>query len=277
MISPMRFLKIIFIFFLASLLFGFLPNQPIPKLPNQPISDSLRTIKNESFKRGEKLTYRMHYGFINAGEATLEITNDVQPLGKRNTFHVLGLGSTNGTFDLFFKIRDRYESYIDEDAMVPWLFIRRVNEGGYKISQNQIFNHYRKTMEMDGKKFSVPEGIQDMISSFYFARTLDFSNAKQGDIFQFPCFVDDTVWTLKIKFMGKETINSDIGKIRCLKFRPVVQKGRVFKKEEDLNAWISDDKNKVPVRAEAKILVGSIKMDLTEYSGLTNPLSLEGK
>ncbi|MBI4944841.1 MAG: DUF3108 domain-containing protein [Bacteroidetes bacterium] len=237
----------------------------------------LRTQKNEAFRRGEKLTYRMHYGFINAGEVTMSVIDENRQIGGRNTLHVVGIGNTNSSFDWFFKVRDRYESYIDEEAIIPWLFIRRVSEGGYKIEQNQIFNHYKNTMDMNGKKFDVPDNVQDMTSAFYYARTIDFSNAKEGDIFEFPCFVDDTAWSLKIKFMGKETINSDIGKIRCIRFHPVVQKGRVFKKEEDMNAWISDDRNRIPIRAEAKVLVGSIKMDLTEYAGLIHPLALEEK
>jgi hypothetical protein len=174
-------------------------------------------------------------------------------------------------------VRDRYETYLDVEAIVPWLFIRRVSEGSYKIEQNQIFNHFKNTMDMGGKIFDVPDSVQDMISSFYFARTVDYSQAKEGDVFEFPCFVDDQVWPLKIKYLGKETIKSDVGKIRCIKFCPVVQKGRVFKKEEDMTAWISDDKNRIPVRAEAKVLVGSIKMDLTEYSGIANSLSLVEK
>ncbi len=240
-------------------------------------SDSLRTVKNEAFKRGETLKYRMHYGFINAGEVLMQVIDENKQIGGRNTLHVVGLGYTYGSFDWFFMVRDRYESYIDEQAMVPWLFIRRVNEGGYKITQNQIYNHYKNNVDSDGKKFDTPDNVQDMISAFYYARTIDFANAKEGDVFEFSCFVDNEVWPLKIKYMGKETINSDIGKIRCIKFRPVVQKGRVFKKEEDMNAWISDDKNRVPVRAEAKILVGSVKMDLMEYAGLANPLSLVEK
>jgi len=240
-------------------------------------SGELRTQKNEAFKRGEVLKYRMHYGFVNAGEVIMQVLNENKQIGGRNTLHMVGLGYTNSSFDWIFFVRDKYESYVDEEAILPWLFIRRVNEGGYKISQNQIFNHYKNNVDSDGTKFDAPDNVQDMLSAFYYARTIDFSNAKEGDIFEFPCFVDNEVWPLKIKYMGKETIKSDVGKIRCIKFRPVVQKGRVFKKEEDMNAWISDDKNKIPVRAEAKILVGSVKMDLMEYSGLANELALDKK
>jgi len=250
---------------------------PIASIQKESNSQELRMQKNEAFKRGEKLTYRMHYGFINAGEMVMEVTEENKLIGGRSTFHVVGTGQTNSSFDLFFKVRDRYETYIDEKAIVPWLFIRRVQEGGYKLNQNQIFNHYKKTVDSDGKIFEVPENVQEMISAFYFARTLDFSTAKEGEVFEFPCFVDDEVWPLKIRYMGKETIKTDIGKIRCIKFRPVVQKGRVFKKEEDMNAWISDDKNRIPVRAEAKVLVGSIKMDITAFAGLVNPLALVEK
>ena len=258
---------------------GFLTNSANEQVSKSGIlsQDTLRKIKNETFKRGEKLMYRMHYGFINAGEMFIQVLDENKLIGGRNTLHIVGVGYTNSSFDWFFMVRDRYESYIDEEAIVPWLFIRRVQEGGYKLEQNQIFNHYKNTMDMDGKKFDVPDNVQDMISSFYYARTIDFSNAKEGDVFEFPCFVDDQVWPLRIKYIGRETIKSDIGKVRCIKFHPVVQQGRVFKKEEDLTAWISDDQNRIPVRAEAKIAVGSIKMDLTEYSGLANPLALVEK
>ena len=281
----MLFAKKIFLFILFVLLsFGFILHRQINYLsgytPSSKIDTAtctLRTVKNEAFKRGEFLKYRLHYGFINAGEATLKITDEIKQVAGRNTLHVVGNGITANTFDWFFKVRDKYESYIDEEAIVPWVFIRRVNEGGYKIEQNQIFNHFKNTMDMNGKKFDVVEGVQDMTSAFYFARTIDFSNAKVGDVFQFPCFVDDQVWPIRMKYMGKDTINSDLGRIRCIKFHPVVQQGRIFKRENDLNAWITDDKNRIPVRVEAKVLVGSIKMDLTEYSGLVNQLAFEPK
>ena len=234
----------------------------------------LRTVKNEAFKRGEVLSFKVNYGFIEAGQAILEVKEETKEIGGRKTYHMVGTGVSKGTFDWFFKVRDRYETYIDEEALIPWIFIRRVSEGGYKINQDYIFNHYKKKVDIgEGRVFDVPENVQDMLSAFYFSRNIDFTDAKAGDIFTVPCFVDKEVYPMKIKYMGKETIKIGIGKFRCIKFRPVVQKGRVFKKEEDLNVWITDDKNRIPVRAQAHILVGSIKMDLTSYSGLANPIS----
>jgi len=236
--------------------------------------DPYRKMTNTSFKRGEELKYRIHYGAVDAGEAIMSVDNSSKLINNRPTLHVIGTGTSKGAFDWFFKVRDRYESYMDEEALMPWLFIRRVDEGGFKINQNQVYDHTSGKVNSNGKSIVVPKYIQDMLSAFYYARTMDFSKAKAGDIYSVPTFIDDEIWDLKIKFLGKEAISTDVGKVNCLKFCPVVQKGRVFKKEEDLTLWISDDANHVPVRAKGEILVGSIKMDLTGYSGLANTMNL---
>ncbi|MBK7665912.1 MAG: DUF3108 domain-containing protein [Sphingobacteriaceae bacterium] len=229
---------------------------------------------NTAFKEGEVLTYRLHYGVMDAGVAILEVKPSIMEISGRKVYHIVGNGFSKGTFDWFYKVRDRYETFIDKDAMVPWMFVRRVDEGGVKFSQDYTFNHYTKKVDVGGgEKFDVPTGIQDMLSAFYAARNVDFSNAKEGDIFSINSFIDKELWPLKIKFVGREAITTDIGKYNCLRFRPIVQKGRVFKSEEDLNIWITDDKNHVPLRAQAKILIGSVKMDITAATGLANETS----
>ncbi len=237
-------------------------------------TEVLPSKQNNAFKAGEILTYRMHYGLLNAGAAVLEVKPDILEVNGRKVFHIVGTGYTTGTTDVFFKVRDRYETYMDKDALLPWLFVRRVEEGGCKFSQDYVFNHYTKKVDIGkDQKYDVPVGVQDMVSAFYSARSLDLSNAKEGDVFSLTCFLDKEVWPLKIRFIGREVITTDIGKFKCLKFRPIVQKGRVFKKEEDLNVWISDDKNHIPMRVKADVLVGSIKMDITSVRNLANPMS----
>lgn len=232
-----------------------------------------RKLNNEAFKRGEKLTYRIHYGFIDAAIATIEITEENKKFGDRNTLHVVGIGKSKGSFDFFFKIRDRYETYIDEEALIPWFFGRRIDEGGYKMSQDYIFYHDQKKVNANGKMINIWQNTQDMLSGFYLARTMDLGAAKEGQLFTVPTIVDGEMYNLQIKFKGRETIKSDWGRIRCLKFVPVLQKGRVFKHEEDMVVWLSDDKNHIPIRAKADILFGSLKMDLIAYKGISTPFS----
>ena len=171
-------------------------------------------------------------------------------------------------------MRDRYETYIDDQAIVPWLFIRRIQEGSYSCSQDYIFNNYTEKVDVGDKTmYDTGSNMQDMLSAFYNARTMDLSNSKPGDIFSINAFMDKEIFPVKIKFICRETITTDLGTFKCLKFRPIIQKGRVFKHEEDLNVWISDDKNHIPIMGQADVLVGSIKAELTGYSGLANPVA----
>lgn len=253
---------------------SFQIEKPLPQISNEIPGKELPVLNNEAFKRGELLSYRLHYGIMDAGMATLVITDEAKEIAGRKTLHVVGLGVSKGTFDWFFKVRDRYETYIDEKSIVPWLFVRHVDEGGYRFDQNYVFNHYSEKVSIEnGQVFPIEPNMQDMLSAFYNARSIDFSNAKVGNIYSINCFMDKEVWPLKIKFMGRENVTTDVGTFKCLKFCPIVQKGRIFKHEEDLKVWISDDKNHIPVMGQANIIVGSVKVELAKYSGLANPVA----
>jgi hypothetical protein len=237
---------------------------------------SLRTLTHNAFKPGEKLEYILHYGIMNAGTATLELKEGEADMLGRKTLHAVGEGHSAGAFKAFYKVNDLYESRFDKAGVFPWFFSRRVDEGGYKIDQDYLFMQHRHQVDtQDKKSFDVPAYAQDMISAFYYARTWDLSNLVEGQEFSIDLFMDNENWPLKMKYVGKETIKIRNGKYRCLKFQPMVQKGRIFKSDDDLNVWISDDGNHVPILVQAKILVGSIKMELSGYEGLANIIAKE--
>ena len=206
--------------------------------------------RSDAFKPGEKLTFRVHYGFVDAGTAQLEVVPGLQKIGPRSCYHVVGTGRSVGAFDWFFKVRDRYESFVDETAMVPWLFLRKIEEGSYKKSQQVIFDHYRDSVRSEKKTIGVPDNTQDLLSAFYYARTLDFTNAKPGQVFPINGYLDDDTIPLNIKVIGREVISTKLGTFRCIKIHPLLQEGRVFKENEDMTVWVRDDKNKIPVRVQ---------------------------
>ena len=247
-------------------------------------AQTLRTVNNTAFKRGESLRYKVYYdailtGKVNAGEAELDVKNEDKLIDNRSTYHVVGLGLSKGAFNLFFKVVDRYESYIDEQSLIPWLSIRRVNEGGYKISQDVTFNQFKNIASAldnnskETRNIKVTENMQDIISALYYARTLDISDAKIGQEFPIKFFLDDTTYTSKIIYEGKEYVTVGLGKFRCLKFKPMVAMGNIFKDPYPMTLWITDDKNHIPLLAESAIIVGKVKLELINYSGLANELT----
>jgi hypothetical protein len=234
----------------------------------------LRSIQHTAFQAGEKLSYILHYGFVNAGEATIELEESDQTIQGRKVLRAGGRGPSIGAFSTFYKVDDYYESYFDAEGVFPWVFIRRVSEGGYEFSQDYIYmQHLRQVKTQKNETHTVPANVQDMISAFYYARTIDYSNAAKGDEFLIDCFLDDENWPLRMRFVGRETIKLRNGKFRCLKFQPVVQEGRIFKTNDDLNVWVTDDANHVPVLVQAKVLVRFDQDGAERYEGLANPIA----
>lgn len=233
----------------------------------------LPRIAHSAFQAGERLEYDVSYGWIDAGEAIIEVNETEQTVGGRELLHVVGKGNSLGAFNFFFKVRDRYESYIDKDGVFPWLFVRDIHEGGFEMKQYYTFNQKEQQVKTKKGTYDVPVGVQDMISAFYYARTIDYANAEEGDVFEMWIFIDEELWPLRIRYLRTEEITIDKGTFDCMVFVPVVQEGRIFKKEEDMMVWVTNDKNKIPVLAKAKILVGSVTMELRDYSGLPNAIA----
>ena len=233
--------------------------------------------KSEVFKSGEWLKYRMHYGIINAGYATIEI-KAIQE-NSIDAYHVVGEGWTSGLTHLFFKVEDNYQTWFYKDSMKPYHFRRRVSEGGYIISRDIYFDHeansaFVKDHKHDTEKTFTIDNVQDMISSFYYLRNQDFSDFEIGEDLEIDMFFDSETYAFKMRYLGEEIINTKFGKINCLIFRPLVQSGRVFEANESLTIWVTADKNKVPVRIKAELAIGSLKADLDEFKGLANPFNI---
>lgn len=253
-------------------------------LTSTALEAQIKKTKNDAYQRGEKLTYGCYYdamltGEIRAGVATFEIKKENKKINDKSTYHIEAIGKTKGAFNLFFKVYDRYESFIDEENLAPWVFIRRVDEGGYIINHDVTFNQNKKVAYFVNNKektqstVQTPELVHDILSAIYWCRNLDFENAEINENFYIKFMLDDSIYSSKVTYLGKEVINTSFGKIRCIKFKPQVLTGTVFKDPWPLTVWATDDKNKIPILAETGILVGKVKMELTDYSGLRNPFT----
>lgn len=232
--------------------------------------------KPESYGVGEWLKYRIHYGFVNAGYATLELKEASR--NNRKCFYAVGHGYTTGMSRFFFKVDDHYQSIFDQETTKPFQYLRKIDEGGYTKDQEGFFNQDKNTVLVKDyknkteKNINVTENIQDIVSSFYYLRNHPrVQKLAVGEAITIDMFFDDEIYKFKMRFLGRETINTKYGGAKALIFRPLVQSGRVFKEEESLTVWVSDDENKIPLRIKASLAVGSIKADLDNFKGLKNP------
>ena len=229
------------------------------------------------FQRGESGKYRVYYDSwltsgISAGIGLISITDQERVFNGRKTFHFEVIGKSVGLFNWFFKVDDRFESYADEETIVPYHFIRRTQEGSFHYEDDVDFDQENHIATSRRKVKPVPPGVKDIVSAFYYMRTIDFTDAKAGDEFFLDFYLDDSAYVSKIIYEGKEIVETRLGKFRCHKFRPMVAQGEIFQEPYPMTLWVTDDRNKAPILGKSKVIVGSVKIELVKITGLKYPM-----
>ena len=243
------------------------------------LSFSTADAQFDNINAGEVLSYRIHYGFLTAGSATLATTRTSYK--GQSVFYVKGTGKTSGAAKAFFKVDDVYESYINENKE-PLFYVRNVSEGSYTQHLQSTFNPANNTLVLVDKKHTdrpaktvkVPNDVQDMLSCFYYLRSLPAESLRVGSVVRMNVWIDDELFPFQLKVAGTENLSTKFGKINCLKIIPSVISGRVFKQKEGVTMWVTNDQNRVPVLIKAEIAVGSLKASIDGYSNVKYPLNI---
>jgi hypothetical protein len=237
------------------------------------------TAQQKAYGDGEWFKFRIHYGLITAGYATLKVDNAL--VKGKEVYHVQGEGHTTGITKFLFNVEDYYQSYIDKELDIPYRFIRKIDEGSYTKDIEIDFNHDMQMATVTNNKYETVEevalesNVQDMVSSFYYLRNkLDTDTIKEGDVIDMNMFFDRRNYRFRLKFLGRETLKTTFGNVPTMIFRPYVESGRVFEEEESLTVWVTDDDNKMPILIKADLMVGSLKATLTQFKGLKHQFKI---
>ncbi|MFA7287940.1 MAG: DUF3108 domain-containing protein [Melioribacteraceae bacterium] len=228
-----------------------------------------RTIENNAFKVGEKLTFEVKYGFVTAGIAEMAIPR-MTKLSGRDVYNITFTVNSVSGFDPLYKVRDRYETYLDKEGLFPWRFEQHIREGGFSRDFSAYFDHRKGKAKTSEGTYDIPLYVNDIVSAFYLARTFDFDKMKRGEVFKLQNFYKDKVYPLDVVYKGKEKIEVAAGTFNCIIVEPLIVEGGLFKSEGNILVWLSDDENRIPVKVQTKILIGSIDAELIKAEGLAN-------
>lgn len=239
--------------------------------------DTIPYVDEIPFQRGETGKYRVYYDSwltsgISAGIGIISIKDDVRQFNGRNTFHFEVIGKSVGFFNWFFKVNDRFESFADEKTIVPYHFIRRTQEGSFIYDDDVDFDHENNIAKSRRAEKPIPPNIKDIVSAFYYMRTFDYTGIEPGQEYLLDFYLDDSAYVSKIIYLGKEIVETKLGKFRCLKFKPMVAQGEIFQEPYPMTLWVTDDKNKAPVLGKSTVIVGSVKIELVRIQGLKYPM-----
>src|SRR5690606_3876627 len=231
-------------------------------------AQTLPYLKEPTFKEGEKLTYKLQYGSISAATGVLSV-NKSKLQFSQPTYHLNAYGQTSSFFSVFYTVKNKYDSYISASTYLPYLYVEDIKEGSYTRKAYATFDSKNKTVK--GKKGTFNSPVTqtfDLLSAYYFARNLDFSSLKSGESFKLTYFLNDEIAQLGVQYIGVENIKTNLGTVECIKLSPEIKPGRIFKKDSKLYLWVTNDGNRIPVRAHVEILIGSVTLELEKAEGL---------
>mgnify|MGYP003336615108 CR=1 FL=1 len=232
-----------------------------------------RKVTNNAYQTGEILKYRIHYGPVNAGIVSMSVHPQTTVINGKNTYNLRVEGETLKSFDWAYKVRDKFESWVDQESQAPLRYAKTVRENTYYHQDVAIYDHDNKKLRNKQGELVIPAYTQDIASAIYYLRNLDYATATVGKQFPVDVYLDNKVYNLNVTYKGKETIKTDLGKIRCIKIKPKLVVDRVFKNTDGMTVWVSDDANHIPIRIETEIQVGSLKVDIIQHQGLKNTFS----
>lgn len=273
-----KFSKIIIVLLFVTV---FAENAYLQNLTNDTINRSqivaeLRKHKNDAFTVGEHLEFDVRYGFIVAGKAVLEIPK-YEVYQGRKSFYIESRVNSLPFFSTFYKVEDKYVSVIDAEGIFPWRFEQHIREGGYKRDFEAEFDHTLNIAKTNEGTHPIDQYAHDILSAFYFTRTLDFSNMKPGQKTELKNFYKDTIYALEVKFKGRQKVDVKAGTFNTIIIEPIIQGGGLFKAEGTLLIWLTDDEKKIPVMVKSRVIVGSITAELTKYSGIPGGINAKVK
>lgn len=241
--------------------------------------------KEGPFSPGEEIEMKATVGFIKAAEAQFKVNDIIYTVNNRPTYRIDIFARTVGIFDLISSVRDNWGSYYDTANMVPQQFYRYIKEGRFRKNEILYFDHdtdsvtvaklHKETKRLEKKiEHKVMDNMQDMVSGYYYLRAIDFDQIPVGTIITINTFFDDKEQPFRVKFVGREVLKTKLGRVKSLILVPIIEKDSLFEEDNTLRVWLSDDLNKIPLKFQAKIYVGYLRVEVKKVKNLRHQLAV---
>ena len=265
-------MKILIGIFLIAVCFAFVQEEAPRKT-----SDSIST--------GERLDYRMYLGIFTVGKGTTTVDKNLHTKNDRSCFKVDAYMETLGMATWVSNVNDNWGAYVDAEDIVTHESYRKLKEGKYRLDELIKYDHSQDKAYVlvadkssgkygDPKEYKTPNNVRDIVAGFMYLRVIDFSKYKVKDTLTVSGFFEDKAYQFKILYYGKETVDTDLGKIPCHKLIPIMPDNTLFRGENSVTAWISADKNQIPIKVDAKMFVGHAGTELVSFRGLKNQMKI---
>jgi len=238
-------------------------------------------LSNFTFGAGEEITYVVYYylmgAWVPAGEVNFKI--GLKQWGGKVCYHFLGTGKTYPFYEWFYTVRDTYEAIADTSTLLPYYFMRKIQEGDFFMIEKTFFDYdkgkiytitKRLTNPIRVDTFNLEPCIFDVLTGTLWARNIPIDKYSPGDKIYMTLFLDLDTHKIYIKYHGREVKSVKGSVYKTIKISPLLIPGTIFKGGEEMTVWVADDSTRIPLYVESPIVVGSIRGYIKEIKNTRN-------
>jgi len=232
---------------------------------------------NKYIYQGEKISYSVTYGLITAGELDVFVDTVTYKVDKRICFKTQITGRTIGAVGVFAKIQNTYTSFIDTSNLLSYKFVRIQNENDYSLYESTEFDRNndlslvsrrKEDQSIELKSYKIEKGIEDMVSTYFKLRNIDFDTISKNKLIEIKIFLEDTTLAIRIKFLGKQKLKTPLGRINTWIISPIVPKTKnsFLIQKDPIKAWITNDKYRIPLKIQLNTKWGTVNAEIVDYN-----------
>lgn len=210
----------------------------------------------------------------------MRVTDKYYLVNNRVCFRAEITGTSSGAVSAMYKIRNTWGSYFDTINYQPQKSFRSIAENRYRKREETYFDYARNVASVRAENdtpetVKITQRIQDMVGGYYFLRLQSYESKRVGDTLRVPAIFEDQTYDFKILYLGKQRIKTKKGRINSFVLSPVMPENRLFSGKNPIKMWISDDLNRIPLKVEAEMIVGSVDLDIEDFNNLKYPIYFE--
>lgn len=215
------------------------------------------------FGAGEKLAFEVRFGSIKVGSGSLEVIG-VESVRGRDAWHT-SFNIQGGTF--FYRVNDRYESWIDTHSLNSLLFIRQIEEGTRERTQNYDIlperGIYVERTAQETNTFRTVSQPLDEGAFLYFVRTVPL---KVGETYDFNRYFIPDRNPVRVTVLRRERVTVPAGTFNAIVVKPVIKTKGIFSEKGQAEVWLSDDSTRMLLQVKSKLSFGSLNLYLKSYT-----------
>ena len=213
-------------------------------------------VKTVPYAVGEELVFHAKFGALPASKARMRV-DGIDTVHGRRAYHVVF--SLDGGIP-FFRVHDRYESWIDVETLSSLRHKQEISEGRYK--RTTIYEIYPERAEFQKNDEAPQPSVSNPLDDGSFIYAVRAAGIRVGETQRDDRYFRPDRNPVVLTGLREESVTVGAGTFMTTVVRPVIKSGGIFAENGEAQVWFTNDDRRLPVQVKTKFAKFSLTLSL---------------